>query len=209
MTYVDSTRGCASAAPPRRRGAPKGNRNAWKHGGRSAAAKLAREAARAALVARLPDARVWRPSLKFADTAHALLSGAATRVESHGVVAGEGEPPPSFLPNKTNNSVSSPKAGEGDPPPPFLPNKTNNSVAHPKAGEGDPPPPFLPNKTNNSVARESGRRRGAPKGNKNALKHGLKSGERRAFGADLRQFLHRLDAICALAHAMASTRRTR
>jgi hypothetical protein len=180
MMRVDSTVEGAAAAPPRKRGAPKGNRNAWKHGGRSAAAKRTREAARAKVVARLPDARVLLPSVKFANAAHALLDGGSSRARRG--VAPEGE-------------------GGGD----FTPNKTNNSLSRAEAGEGDPPSPFSPNKTNNSVAQLSGPRRGAPKGNKNALKHGMKSAERRAFGADLRLFLYRLDAMCALAHAQAST----
>ncbi len=180
MMRVDSTPDRAGTTPTRRPGAPKGNRNAWKHGGRSAAAKLARAAARAKIVARLPDARVLLPSVKFANAAHALLDGGSSSARRD--IAPEGE-------------------RRGD----FSPNKTNNSVSRAEAGEGDPPSPFSPNKTNNSVAQLSGPRRGAPKGNKNALKHGMKSAERRAFGADLRQFLYRLDAMCALAHAVANT----
>jgi hypothetical protein len=48
------------------------------------------------------------------------------------------------------------------------------------------------------------RRPGAPKGNRNALKHGFHSGKRRDFDSGLRNFLRRLDAMCNLAGAMAN-----
>src|SRR5206468_9569351 len=88
-------------------------------------------------------------------------------------------------------------------------NKTNNSVSQAKEGEGDPPSIFSTNKTNNSVAHDGPRKRGAPKGNRNALKHGFRSGKRREFSSGLRNFLRRVDAMCKLAHAMASGGRAR
>lgn len=82
------------------------------------------------------------------------------------------------------------------------PNKTNNFVA-PGSRREEGAIVFLPNKTNNSpladLPAEAARRRGAPKGNKNALKHGKKSAERRAFKSGLRLFLCRVKASCALA----------
>src|SRR5437763_14108871 len=104
MMRVDSLLEGVAAAPPRKRGAPKGNRNAWKHGGRSAAAKLAREAARAKVVARLPDARVLLPSVKFGIAVHALLDGGSSPARRG--VAPEGEGGGDFSPNKTNNFAS-------------------------------------------------------------------------------------------------------
>jgi hypothetical protein len=50
------------------------------------------------------------------------------------------------------------------------------------------------------------RKRGTPKGNRNALKHGFKSGKRREFDSGLRQFRRRLHAMCALAHAIAQAK---
>ena len=165
MTLTDSKPD--GARQPRKRGAPKGNRNAWKHGGRSAAAKVERERARAARVARLPQLLVLRPLIAHADASWAELTGEAKNVR--------------FSTNKTINPVVLPAGVEGDPPPVFSTNKTNNSVA------GDEPP-----------------KRGAPKGNNNALKHGMRTGERRAFSADLRQLIRRLNATCALALALGT-----
>jgi len=147
MTTLDSIPESPDGAP-RRRGAPEGNRNAWKHGGRSAAAKAAREAARARIAASLPSPGAVLPSLAFANSAYARLRG-----------------------------VSEP------------------------AGEGGAR--FSGNKTNNSLAREGTRKRGAPKGNKNALKHGMDSARRLAVDADLRNFRRRVLAIAELAVALA------
>jgi uncharacterized protein YjcR len=155
------------AAGPRRRGAPKGNRNAWKHGQRSAAAKAEREAARAALIARLPDGSL------FARIAR-------------------------------NREPELKRLGWGVALAQFPSNKTNNSISPMAEGEGNPPPDFSENKTNNSVARDGLARRGAPKGNRNALKHGFHSSKRREFDSGLRDLLRRLDAMCKLAHAMAN-----
>src|SRR5216110_3509321 len=98
---------------PRRRGAPAGNRNAFRHGGYSAAAREARAAHRAAIVR---NATAGRES--------------------------------------------------------FPTDKRNNSVAR-----------------GTDAQRSPGRKRGAPKGNTNALKHGNRSAEMRAFRADLRRFI--------------------
>ncbi|HEX3944864.1 MAG TPA: hypothetical protein VHW69_12325 [Rhizomicrobium sp.] len=163
MTPTDSR--ADDARQPRKRGAPKGNRNAWKHGGRSAAGKAKRESARAELISHLPDADVLRPSLEFASAAYAQIAREVQIAQN-------------------------------------LPNKTNNSLARPDEGEGGTH--FSPNKANNFVAREGTRKRGAPKGNRNALKHGMKSAERRAFNADLRQFIQRVEATCALALALGT-----
>jgi len=153
------------ARQPRKRGAPKGNRNAWKHGGRSAAAKAERESARAELVSRLPDAGVLRPSLEFASAIHAQIALEVRSAQN-------------------------------------LLNKTDNSLARSDEGEGGPH--FSPNKTNNSIAQEGTRKRGAPKGNRNALKHGMKSAERHAFNAALRQFIRQVEATCTLALALGT-----
>jgi uncharacterized protein YjcR len=163
MTPTDSR--LDDARQPRKRGAPKGNRNAWKHGGRSAAAKAERESARTELVSRLPDAGVLRPSLEFASATYAQIAREVQISQN-------------------------------------LANKTDNSLARPDEGEGGTH--FSPNKANNSMAHEGPRRRGAPKGNRNALKHGMKSAERRAFNADLRQFIRRVEATCALALALGT-----
>ncbi|MBV9572362.1 MAG: hypothetical protein JO056_14070 [Alphaproteobacteria bacterium] len=231
---------------PRKRGAPKGNRNAWKHGARSAAAKAERAAIRGRRVASLPDARVLQPSLAHVDWAYAQIEAGARRAQNspnktNNSVwpAVEGEGCTNFSPNKTNNSVSA--AREGDPPPHFSPNKTNNSdltgSSPAQRGRGTtqretrasafakgvvegakpelrfaPLPAYggtLPasqGESHNSVADEPPRRRGAPKGNKNALKHGMKSAERLAFKSDLRKFLRRIHATCGLAHAIAKSR---
>ena len=192
MTRLDSS--SEGTAAPRKRGAPNGNRNAWKHGARSAAAKAERAAVRGRRVASLPDARVLQPSLALADGVYAQIAANARRAQNS--------------PNKTNNSVSHAPEGEGGADSP--PNKTNNSDWD--LPGGDPPPVFSPNKTNNSnkannsVADELQRKRGAPKGNKNALKHGMKSAERRAFNSGLRQFLRRIHATCGLANAIAVAR---
>src|SRR6266513_2365609 len=57
---------------------------------------------------------------------------------------------------------------------------------------------FAADKRNNSVAQQTkvqtGRKRGAPKGNGNALKHGGRSAEMQAFRAELRQFLRKARA---------------
>jgi hypothetical protein len=92
--------------------------------------------------------------------------------------------------------------------PRFSTNKTINSVVLLADGERDPPPVFSAINTNNSMARESPRKRGAPKGNKNALKHGMRTGERRVFSVDLRQFIRRLNVTCALPLALANAGRT-
>ena len=165
MTTLDS--GSEDTEVPRKRGAPKGNRNAWKHGARSAAAKAERAAIRGRRVASLPDARMLQPSLDCANWVHEQIAAQAKCAQNS--------------PNKTNNSISQAPEGEGR--------------AH-----------SLPNKTNNSVSGEERRKRGAPKGNKNALKHGMKSAERRAFNSGLRTFLRRVHATCGLAHAIALAR---
>jgi hypothetical protein len=166
MTLTDSKPD--GAQQPRKRGAPKGNRNAWKHGERSAAAKAERESARAVRGARLLDPHVLRPFIAHSDASWAELTGEAKDIR--------------FSTNKTINSGVLLREGQGDPPPVFSTNKTNNSVA------GNEPP-----------------KRGAPKGNKNALKHGMRTGERRAFSADLRQLIRRLNATCALALALGTS----
>jgi uncharacterized protein YjcR len=167
MTTLDSDPDDSAAAQPRKRGAPRGNRNAGKHGGRCAAAKAEREAARNALIARLSDGSLFvriaedsEPELKRLGWDMALAQ--------------------------------------------FRSNKTSNSISRAAEGEGDPPPHFSENKTNNSVARDGSRRRGAPKGNRNALKHGFHSGKRREFDSGLRNFIRRLDAMCGLARATAN-----
>jgi uncharacterized protein YjcR len=168
MATMDSgAKHIRETAPPRRPGAPKGNRNAWKHGGRSAAAKAEREAARSALMARLPDGSRF---VRIAEDSEPELE----RFGWHAALAQ------------------------------FRSNKTNNSISRTAEGEGDPPPNFSENKTNNSVARDGRRRRGAPKGNRNALKHGFHSGKRREFDSGLRNFLRRLDMMCELARAMSN-----
>jgi uncharacterized protein YjcR len=141
MTTTDSS---TEDAAPRKRGAPRGNRNAWKHGGRSAAAKAEREAARERVAASLPDPNLLVQIARRHEPAIKRLGWDAelARIES--------------------------------------------------------------NKTNNSVARDGPRKRGAPKGNRNALKHGFRSGKRREFSSGLRNFLRRLDAMCKLAHVMAN-----
>jgi len=161
MTLTDSKP--VDARQPRKRGAPKGNRNAWKHGSRSAAAKAERESARTELVSRLPDADVLRPSLAFASAVYAQIAREVQIAQN-------------------------------------LPNKANDSLARPDGGGTH----FSPNKTNNSIAREGTRKRGAPKGNRNALKHGMKSAERHAFNAALRQFIRQVEATCALALALGT-----
>jgi hypothetical protein len=109
MTTTDSNPSEAAPASLRRRGAPKGNRNAWKHGGRSVAAKVAREAARADILAHVPDGSVF---VQIAGRHEAEIrrlgwDAELARVES----------------NKTNNSVARPKDGEGGSPSNFSGNK--------------------------------------------------------------------------------------
>lgn len=183
-------------APPRKRGAPKGNRNAWKHGKRSAAAKAERQAARARIVAKLPDPRMLRSSLARADAAVAHFRAACPSPADAG---------------DNRIGVSPPQIeGGGDPPPHFSRNKTNNSVAGEVRGDrGTPSPDFSRNKTNNSVAGDGRAKRGAPKGNHNALKHGSFSGQREEFRSELRLFLRRLDATCRLANTLANSGRAR
>ena len=65
-------------------------------------------------------------------------------------------------------------------------------------GRGNTPLNFPENETNNSVAG-----RGAPKGNRNALKHGMETRERREFHVQLRAFMRRIDAVCDVASAIA------
>jgi uncharacterized protein YjcR len=166
MTTTDSNPGDATPASLRKRGAPKGNRNAWKHGGRSAAANVARAAARADILAHVPDGSVFGQiaARHEAEVRRLGWDAELARVES---------------------------------------NKTNNSVACRKDGEGGPPSNFSGNKTNNSLARDGPRKRGAPKGNRNALKHGFSSGKRREFSSGLRLFIRRMNAMCELALATA------
>jgi uncharacterized protein YjcR len=172
MTTMDSNLDDMAPTPrSRRRGAPKGNRNAWKHGQRSAAAQVAREAARRGVIDRLPD-----PNL--------------------------------FVRLGANHQPEIQYLGWEAALPQFRSNKTNNSVARADKGEGTPPPIFSTNKTNNSVAPESPRKRGAPKGNKNALKHGFRSDKRHEFDAELRTFIRRMNAMCKLANVMANVRRS-
>ena len=111
MDMMDSE---PAPAPRKRRGAPRGNRNAWKHGRRSAAAKAEREAARAALIARLPDCSLF---VRIAENSEPELK----RLGWDAALA-------QFRSNKTNNSTSRMAEGEGDPPPDFSENKTKNSV---------------------------------------------------------------------------------
>jgi hypothetical protein len=137
----------AAPAPKRRPGAPPGNRHALKHGRYSAAAQAARAAARARILAGIPD-----PGFK----------------------------------------ASTCKAGGGDPPPSISAFKRNNYVA------GDhPPQPETP---------APSRRRGAQPGNGNALKHGCRSGKRRAVGAEIRWLLLAVKATAAAAHAGVARR---
>ncbi len=208
---MDSPLDDEGALPPRRRGAPKGNRNAWKHGGRSAAAKLAREAARARVIDRLPDAGLFVRIAGRSEPEIRRLGWDAALAQ--------------IQRNKPNNSVARTRGEEGDPPPVFPENKTNNSVAHgssPAQGRGTTrsvvegacapaplpacggPSPALRGESHNSVAQKGTPKRGAPKGNKNALKHGFHSAKRRDFDSGLRKFLRRVNAMCKLAHAMAS-----
>jgi uncharacterized protein YjcR len=168
MTTTDSGAKHIGESPrARKRGAPKGNRNAWKHGGRSAMAKAEREATRAALIARLPDSSLF---VRIAENSEPELKRLGWDV-----------------------ALAQ-----------FRSNKTNNSVSRTAEGEGGPPPDFSENKTNNSVARDGARRRGAPKGNRNALKHGGFSGQRREFSLELRKFVRRMDDMCKLARDMAN-----
>src|SRR4051812_2289406 len=105
MTTTDSNPGDATPASLRKRGAPKGNRNAWKHGGRSAAANVARAAARADILAHVPDGSVFGQiaARHEAEVRRLGWDAELARVES----------------NKTNNSVACRKDGEGGPPPIF------------------------------------------------------------------------------------------
>jgi uncharacterized protein YjcR len=168
MTTTDSGAKHIGESPSaRKRGAPRGNRNAWKHGGRSAMAKAEREAARAALIARLPDSSLF---VRIAENSEPELKRLGWDVALA-----------QFRSNKTNNSIS-PRA----------------------EGEGAPPPHISRNKTKNSVAQESGPKRGAPKGNRNALKHGGFSGQRREFSLELRKFVGRMDDMRKLARGMAN-----
>ena len=211
MTRADSDSSSVDGSP-RRRGAPKGNRNAWKHGGRSAAAKAARAAACAKIVAGLPDPNGLSRALALADVALAHLNWEAQAQQNA-----------QFPANKTNNSVGqSVKERSGDIPS----NKTHNSVAR-AAGEGDGGIPanktnnFVsqpvtersghtpPNKTNNSVAGEEALRRGAPQGNRNALKHGRRSAEWRAFDSSLIRISRQAKAIRQAAGAAAEARSER
>src|ERR1051326_5377464 len=117
--------------------------------------------------------------------------------------------------NKSNNSVAEARAAGAGAAENFLPNKPNNYVsAAARAAEAGAAENFLPNKSNNyvSMEAETPRRRGAPKGNKNALKHGLRSAEFRAFDDELRSLLRlaRLhiahDKACALYEKMQRRR---
>jgi uncharacterized protein YjcR len=170
MTTMDSHAGDAAACVPRKAGAPKGNRNAWKHGKRSAAAQVARAAARRDVIDQLPD-----PNL--------------------------------FVRLGANHQPELQRLGWEGALPQFRSNKTNNSIAAVEEGEGTPPPIFSTNKTNNSIAPGGHRKRGAPKGNKNALKHGFRSGKRHEFDAELRIFIRRMNAMCKLANVMANAGR--
>jgi hypothetical protein len=162
MTSTDST---GAEAPPRKRGAPKGNRNAWKHGKRSASAKAARAVVSARVIEGLPDPNLF---VEMAQRNQARLK----RIGWDAALA-------QILPNKTNKSISA------------------------ERGEGGAPIP--PNKTNNSVAHDGLLKRGAPKGNRNAVKHGMKSAKRRAVDAEFRAFIRRAHTLCRLAQAMADT----
>src|SRR5690348_34220 len=108
MTRLDSHPDRADTATPRRRGAPKGNRNAWKHGGRSAAARAAREAARDALMARVPNACVLFPSLALASNVSAQLNREAAE---QGIASSR------LSRNETNNSVAQAAQSDGGIPP--------------------------------------------------------------------------------------------
>src|ERR1043166_3921866 len=114
--------------------------------------------------------------------------------------------------NKSNNYVSTEgRAAEAGVEGNFPPNKSNNSIAGVEPGAAEN---FLPNKWNNyvSIESETRRRRGAPKGNKNALKHGLRTPEFRAFDDELRNLLRRArlhiahDKACALYEKMQQRR---
>jgi hypothetical protein len=193
-------------SPPRKRGAPKGNRNAWKHVGRSAAAKAARAAARAGIVARLPHMSLLHPSLRFAATACEQLRAEAQTAPVPQRNANDPVASARGLPRMSDRLPGEALAGPGEGGGGLSRNKTNNSIGRPtEAEKGGPPSDSLRNKPNNSFPREAPRNRGAPKGNNNALKHGAWSGKRQEFRSELRTFLHRLDTICdlALAHAKA------
>jgi hypothetical protein len=124
------------SAPPRRRGAPLGNRNAVTHGRRTLAARNARAAARARINGRLTKLADGLPS-----------------VQSKGGIL-----PSSFSANKTNNSVE--------------------AVAPPAQQK----------------------KRGAPKGNGNALKHGLRSAEMVRLRRETRLAIAKMRYLTKLAH---------
>lgn len=130
--------------PKRRAGAPRGNRNALKHGRYSAEACAARAAARARLLAAIPDPNVHSSRWQ------ALAGGGGSPLSS------------AF--------------------------KGNNYVAQAAAPEPVPPdPPSL----------EPPRRRGAPPGNGNALKHGRRSANRRALWKAVQGFMRAVRACLA------------
>jgi len=129
----------------RRAGAPHANRNAFKHGRFSAAARAERAAARERVLRRFAPLEAGKANES---------SGLRDRNEAKGV-------PPS------------PRGAAAD--------NSNNCVA----GVADSPPK---------------RRRGAPKGNKNALKHGRRTAEAVAHYAPVRAVLERARTLLALAN---------
>ena len=171
MTTMGWMESGAERAPPKKRGAPKGNRNAWKHGHRSAAAKLAREAARAPIVARLPDGHALCGALAAGDAATRNLKRQARRAAKR-----QGH---DFL-------AKSPRAGGG----------WGALFAEQTKQFGDTSP----------AARGENRKRGAPRGNNNALKNGRKSAQRLAYNDRLRAVCRQADAIYGLASAIAAMR---
>jgi hypothetical protein len=139
-----SGEGPSGETPKRRAGAPCGNRNALKHGRYSAAAQAARAAARARLLAAIPDPNVHSSRWQ-------TLAG------------GGGSPLCSAF--KGNNYVAQ-RASPGPVPP-----------------DPRPLPPVRP--------------RGAPPGNNNALKHGRRSGKRRALWKAVHGFMRAVRACLA------------
>lgn len=146
-------------SPKRRPGARPGNRNAFKHGCYGAAAQATRAAARADILARIPDADFHSSQWK----------------------AGEG--------------------GGGSILPAF---KRNNYVARKGAPKPAAPEPVSPDPTQSDPTR----RRGAPSGNCNALKHGRRSGEMRAFWSEFHGFLRAARAVAAAVDAEVARRAT-
>ena len=146
--------------PKRRAGAPRGNRNALKHGRYSAAAQAARAADRARLLAAIPDPDIH-----------------SSRWQA--VAGGGGSPLSSAF--KGNNYLA-----QGASPEPAPPESVPPESAPPDPGPLQPP-----------------RRRGAPPGNGNALKHGRRSAKRRALWKAVYGFMREARACLAEVDARA------